>query len=243
MCRWSTGWVTRLTMAHFIYGFLHELNGLAGLSSDDADEYGKWLARLSRETSCANLDIWQPLMVVPRHGAARVFTCLDETDAAFVGLLKPVVASPSGPWSAALHVATVIVAAEMHLHGAAGALGEPNDGNKRLLCTPQDTLVRDILHDIPARIAAHYQACVGEPCRGHAGAEQGDLWFRRTHDVSMYECFVRSFVPPFTCNAMGWYQFYRCLDLRQIAFRQECSQGDETSLYGEVVISFAHVNE
>lgn len=108
---------------------------------------------------------------------------------------------------------------------------------------PQDLIIRDIGHEVPARIAAAYQSCIDQPCAGRLSSEGESRDFRRKDLAALYECFRRSYFPPFTSNMFGWYQFYRCLDLREAAFRHECQQGDESSPYGKVVITFAHVNE
>jgi len=107
----------------------------------------------------------------------------------------------------------------------------------------QDIILRDIIHEVPARIAAEYQSCVDRPCGGSPTGEDDRRDFCRTDLAALYECFLRSYLPPFTSNMFHWYQFYRCLDMREVAFRRKCKQMEESSPYGEVVITFAHVNE
>lgn len=230
-------------MAHFIYGFLHELDNYDTLSGNDAALYAEWIARLVKSRFHAKLDVWNPLIVVGRHGQTLSFPPADDLDAGFLRFVDTITESSGESWAAALRAATFIVAEEMRLHGAATAVGEPNEANNRLLSTPRDIIIRDISHEVPTRIATAYQSCVDRPCGGHPTGEDDWRDLRRTDLAALYECFLRSYIPPFTSDAFKWYRPYRCLDIREVAFRHECKPGDESSPYGDVVITFAHVNE
>jgi hypothetical protein len=232
-----------MSMAHFVFGFLHELNNFDALSGDDAEAYAEWLAKWVKRRCHQKLDLSNPLMVISRPGKTISFPPADDFDIGFLRFLNTITESPGDSWAAAILAATIMIAEEMGLYGAGHAISEPNEANTRLRSTPQDLIIRDISHEVPAQISAAYQSCMDRSCAGRLTSEDESRDWCRKDLAALYECFLRSYLPPFTSNMFGWYQFYRCLDLREAALRGECKQGDGSSPYGEVAITFAHVNE
>jgi hypothetical protein len=143
---------------------------------------------------------------------------------------------PDDPWEGALRLALSLVARPMHLCGerAFDTIAPQQD---QLLHTPSEKLIRDICHEIPETLTREYSATIGTGCVGYGTAETRA--FARLSLVALYEAFRASYYPPFTRAFAVDFRGYVCFDLREAAFRRECEQGNPSSPYGSVAITFA----
>ncbi|MCY2927984.1 MAG: hypothetical protein NTV86_00535 [Planctomycetota bacterium] len=121
--------------------------------------------------------------------------------------------SPDARLQEALRLAVQLAATEMGLYGCHTIeTSPPNDGDKRIDSANREELTKDILAEIPSRLARLYEEAVGQPRhRDHLG----DYWYRcsvRKTLAAQFEEFCSSMVPAFTYNPYA--RGCRCFDLR-----------------------------
>jgi hypothetical protein len=101
-------------------------------------------------------------------------------------------------WNSALLIAMKFTAAEMGV--CAYPFIEPPEpavpaGQIR---ETRDRLLRQVLKEVPARLATAYKSGISKPCRGPWWHSRDDRRFERKHLGQVYEAFLTSILPPFT---------------------------------------------
>jgi hypothetical protein len=113
-----------------------------------------------------------------------------------------------------LRLAVQIAATEMTLYGCRTiSLGDPNDGDKRIESASRETLIKDIMTQVPNRLARLYADSEGKP---RSGMALNDYWYTcrvRKELAIQFGGFCESTVPGFSNNRKM--PHCRCFDLRE----------------------------
>ena len=113
-----------------------------------------------------------------------------------------------------LTLAVRIAAAEMALYGCrAIAIGDPNEGNKKIDSTSRETLVKDIMTQIPNKLARLYADNEGKLRAGGVLNDYSYACHVRKELAVQFEEFCESAVPGFSGNLRM--PHCRCFDLRE----------------------------
>jgi len=182
-----------------------------------ADQAMDWLTEEFMEGSEYE-DAWcTPMALVADDG--QMIDLAPEDD--ILGIHKWVkdftVSAPAGNClQEALRLALQMTATEMGLYGCHSiASASPNEGDKRIKSTSREDLIRDILAEIPGRLADLYKDAIGQP---RNRGQLGEYLYRclvRKYLAIQFEEFSGSMVPAFTSNRRA--RPYRCFDLREHA--------------------------
>lgn len=202
---------------HKTYAFLLSRHNFAPKSTTKAlsEQAMDWLTEKFMEGSEYE-DAWcTPTALVTDDG--EVIDLAPEDD--ILGIHKWVkdftVSAPAGNClQEALRLAVQMTATEMGLYGC-HTIGptDPNEGDKRIDSASREDLIKDILVEIPGRLARLYEGAVGQP---RSRGQLTEYWYKcaeRKYLAIQFEEFSESMVPAFTSNLKA--RPYRCFDLRE----------------------------
>ncbi|MGB6919394.1 MAG: hypothetical protein WBF96_12835 [Phycisphaerae bacterium] len=201
---------------HHSYAFLLSRDDFApGLALEDlGQEAVRWFEEEFLEGSRYEDEWCTPMGLITNEG--QVLDLAPEED--LLGIHKWVEGfRNSDPASSrlqeALRLAVQIAANEMTLYGCRTiALGDPNEGDKRIDSASRETLVNDIMTQVPNRLARLYADSEGKPRPGRALGDYSYACRVRKELAIQFEEFCESAVPGFSNNRKM--PHCRCFDLR-----------------------------
>jgi hypothetical protein len=202
---------------HKVYGFLLSQHDFAQdlTTKALAEQALDWLTEEFLDGSEYE-DAWcTPMALIADNGQMIDLAPEDDILGIHAWVRDFIVSAPAGNClQKALRLAVQMTAIEMELYGC-HTIGpaDPNEGDKRIDSASREDLIKDILAEIPGRLARLYEEAVGQP---RNRGQLGEYLYRctvRKYLAVQFEEFCASMVPAFTPNPKA--RPYRCFDLRE----------------------------